>query len=126
VTQSIVNGERQEADLDMISVIPGKYLTGSGWWDDWLYTGIWQNWPIGTNTIQLTGTFSWETTPEQVKRAVTLMVYDAIKPQGDPLHRAAQWSTSNFQIVRANTNPTGIPEVDNIIDQFTRNRVPAI
>jgi hypothetical protein len=126
VTQSLVNGARTEGDLDSISVIPGKYLTGTGWWGDSTYPGNWSYWPVGTNSVQLTGTFSWENTPEQVKRAVSLMVYDAIKPSTDTLHRADRWATPNANFTVATPNPTGLPEVDGIISQFTRDRIPAI
>ena len=65
-------------------------------------------------------------TPEQVKRAVALMVYDAIKPNTDVLRRADRWFTPEAQFTMTKTQPTGMEEVDGIISQFTRNRVPAI
>ncbi len=126
VIQSIVDGKRTEGDLDQISVIPGQWLSGVGYWGDNFYTGSWQYFPLGVNSVQITGTFSWPSTPEQVKRAVSLMVYDAIKPGTDVLRRADRWATPTANFTVAVANPTGMPEVDNIIGQFTRNRIPAI
>lgn len=127
VTQSIIGGGRQEADLDMVSVIPGKFLASSGWWGDESYPGNYVAWPLGINTVQLTGQFSWLTTPEPVKRAVSLMVYDAIKPNSmNLLGRASQWSTPAGNFLAAAQNPTGLTEVDGIIAQFTRDRIPAV
>lgn len=129
VTQSLVNGERQEADLDMISIISGKALTGTGWWDDWSYPGWWVNWPLDIESVQITGTFSWATTPEQVKRAVALMVYDSIKPSAPGIRTASRYisGSTSFELPPASSDsPTGLHEVDRIIGQYTRNRIPAI
>lgn len=126
VTQSLVGGERTEGDLDQIALIPGRYLTGTGFWDDWTYSGSWTDWPIGINTVQLTGTFSWSSTPELVKRAVALMVYQEIKPSTDPLQLSERWATPTASMIMAPKDPTGITKVDEIIKQFTRSRVPVL
>jgi hypothetical protein len=128
-TQSLIEGGTlvdHDHDLDQIALIPGQHLTGTGWWGDSMYPGIWHTWPIGPQTIQVTGQFSFATTPEQIKRAVALMVYDAIKPSSDVLHRSERWATPTASVIRAPADPTGLPEVDGIISQFTRDRIPAI
>jgi hypothetical protein len=129
VTQSLVDGNRQEADLDMISVVSGKFLSGTGWWDDWTYPGIWTNWPLDIDSVQITGTFSWPVVPEQVKRAVALMVYDSIKPSAPGIRTASRYisGSTSFEMPPSTPDaPTGLNEVDRIIGQYTRNRIPAI
>lgn len=130
VTQSLLSGERQEADLDMISIVPGRYLNQTAFspsWD-WDYPASYTTWPIGVDTVSVEGTFSWATTPEPVKRAVALMVYDTIKPSAPGIHTASEWSTQSarFVLPAPDTNMTGLMEVDRIIGQFTRQRIPAV
>lgn len=75
-------------------------------------------WPCDASSVQVTGNFGWTTTPADVKRAVALMVYDHFKPQDASLRRVQGYRTADAEYSMAQTQPTGIPEVDAIIDDF--------
>lgn len=107
--------DRTEEDEDYLEIVGGQLLSHGE-----------AVWPKGVNTIRLTGKFSWGSCPEMVKRAVALMVWDLFKPLREDLHRAGSYQTSSIQVNFASSEPTGIPEADRIIAQFTRNRIPAV
>lgn len=75
----------------------------------------------GAGTVKLTGTFGWTVTPPDVKRAVALMVWDALQPRRADLHRVTSVSNTSEAISYADTEPTGMLEVDDIIQQFSRH-----
>ena len=60
-----------------------------------LFTGIW---PLGAETVRLTGKFGWAAAPEDIKRLVALRVYDLIKGNADPLSRIIQRQTFDATI----------------------------
>jgi hypothetical protein len=99
---------------DYLQVIPGQYLTLVGW------SGY--GWPRGPKAVQVAGTFGWTVTPAKVKRAVALMVYDQVKPMAPQLRKATQWSGPDITYTNDPTipGPTGMPDVDRIIRDFTR------
>lgn len=76
--------------------------------------------PQGTGTVKVTGNFSWTAVPELIKRAVAVLVYDHFKPAGDQLRTAQQWTSAEVAVNRSLTTPTGLPEVDRIIEQYNR------
>lgn len=78
-------------------------------------------WPTDANCINVTGSFGWTTTPGDVKRAVALMVWDHYKGQRGDLRRAARYQTADVTVETAETTPTGIPEVDQIIADYKRD-----
>lgn len=100
--------------LDSVEIIPGQRLS----------TG--DIWPVGPRTVKVTGDFSWLVTPDRVKRAVALMVYDHFKPEAGKLRRAERLSTPDMTVLFADTEPTGIPEVDGIIEEFTRKKAVVV
>ena len=54
--------------MDRLEVIPTSYLsTGSCYW------------PVGPQTVQVAGTFSWAVTPSDIKFAVARLVYARFK-----------------------------------------------
>jgi hypothetical protein len=50
-------------------------------------------WPMSANSISIVGKFGWAAVPTDVKRLVSLYVYDLVKPTGDPLSVITQRST---------------------------------
>lgn len=83
-------------------------------------------WPTDANCIAVTGSFGWNTTPGDVKRAVALMVWDHFKGQRGDLRRAARYQTADVTVEVADTTPTGIPEVDQIIADYKRDTYSVI
>ena len=60
-----------------------------------LSTGIW---PLGAETVRLTGKFGWAAVPDDIKRLVALKVYDMVKGNADPLSRIVQRQTFDATI----------------------------
>ena len=60
-----------------------------------LSTGIW---PLGAETVKLTGKFGWAVVPDDIKRLVALKVYDQVKGSGDALSRIVQRQTLDATI----------------------------
>lgn len=111
VTASLATGKRSIEDLDYIAVVPGRYLSDGK-----------IEWPVGSQIVRLSGTFSWAATPDEIKRAVSLMVWDiAIKTNPD-LRRASRQDIDGDQLEASTSKPTGIPEADEIIARFKRTR----
>jgi hypothetical protein len=99
---------------DYIQVIPGQYLVLQ-------YGGY--GWPVGPQAVQVIGTFGWTVTPPKVKRAIALMVYDQLKPMAPILRKVSSYRTSDTQYEYSGvdaTGPTGIPDADRIISDYTR------
>lgn len=111
VTGSLATGSRSKEDLDYIAVIPDRYLSDGK-----------EEWPVGSQVVRLTGTFSWAATPEEIKRAVSLMVWDILTRTNPDLRRASQLELDGEQLDLSASKPTGIPEADEIIGRFTRIR----
>ena len=78
-------------------------------------------WPCGPQTVQVIGSFGWTTTPERVKRAVALLVYDHFRKKGDSLYRVARWTQQGESFDRSLTTPSGIQDVDDIIADLKRD-----
>lgn len=55
-------------------------------------------WPLGAETVRLTGKFGWAAVPDDIKRLVALKVYDLIKGNADPLSRIVQRQTFDATI----------------------------
>lgn len=47
-------------------------------------------WPYGVYSMQLTGKFGWGAVPDDIKRLVSLRVYDLVKAKADPLTTITQ------------------------------------
>ena len=102
---------------DYLELPPFQHLTGvvldSGYW-----------WPLGAETVQVVGTFGWTVTPADIKRAVALLTYDAVKAQAANLRRATQLQTADAVYTYTPTDPlrpTGIDEADDIIRDYNRS-----
>lgn len=102
-------GSEAKGDLDWVELLPGEILnTDSG------------GWPWGTGTVQVTGDWDYLVTPDRVKRAVALLVWNHFAPRGDSLHRAQRWQTEQASYDASQTTPSGLPEVDAIIEDIRR------
>lgn len=79
------------------------------------------------STVELGGVdHGWTTCPADVRRAVALLVYDALKP-GNPLRqRAMSWEAGDIRYSRALTKPFGIPEVDAVVARYRHPRIGAV
>jgi hypothetical protein len=104
--------------LDWIEITPNNFLAGASF-------GLGYGWPAEPNSVTVVGTFGWTVTPTDVKRAVALMVYDHFKPVADPLRRTIAWASGDAQFSRDQSKPTGLPEVDQIISDYSRS-LPAM
>lgn len=102
-------GLARVGSLDAIAVVKGRRLVDGS-----------VGWPIGLETVRVTGTFSWGACPEAIKEAVALLVFDMVSPKRADLHRAEKWETKEHLISVARTIPTGIPRVDQVIDEYRR------
>lgn len=52
-------------------------------------------WPLGGDTVRLTGKFGWAAVPWDIKRLVALRVYTLLKPSSDPLQTIVQRTTAD-------------------------------
>jgi len=111
-------GAKRIGDHDWIEVV-----TDTGGLVGTMYTYAW---PIGPATVEVTGSFGWVTTPADIKRAVALMVWDHFKPQQDTLRRAVRWTAQGETFEAAASQPTGIPEVDQLIAEYRREDVVVV
>jgi hypothetical protein len=100
--ESFTGDYSQIAHGSKVSIISGLYVWPTGW-------------PGDVQNVAVTGSFGWPTTPDEVRRAVSLMVWDVVKPQGDILGRSEPTGYTNPQSL-----PTGIPDTDNVIAFFCR------
>lgn len=103
-------GSEEIGKLDWIELLPGERLNTQ--------TG---GWPWGTGTVQVTGNWDYLVTPDRVKRAVALLVWNHFAPRGDSLHRAQRWQTEQASYDASLTTPSGLPEVDAIIEDLRRS-----
>ncbi len=108
------------ASVDYLELVPFKYLSGVANYGQWGYYGG-MAWPPDPMSVEVAGAFGWLVTPADVKRAVALMVYDALKPIRADLGRVDRYSTADTSFVMSATSPTGIPEADDIIARYTRD-----
>ena len=71
--------------------------------------------------------YGWPTTPHAVKRAVALLVWDALKAQGGGRHLARRWvaGDTEFEADRDPDDSFGIPEVDRVVRRY-RLRYPRV
>lgn len=99
----------EEHIYDYVEMIPQEFLNDG--------TGVW---PAGNKTVQVTGAFGWAATPEAIKRACALAVWNILAAKSPEERRASEWSTKDARYVASDTLPTGLPEADTIIKQFTR------
>lgn len=105
---------RSKDALDTLDVVPG----GPG------LSGVSEGsfvWPCGPQTVQVIGTSGWTTTPERVKRAVALLVWDHFAPRGDSVYRAQRWQTEQASYDASISEPSGLPEVDKIVADLKRD-----
>jgi len=101
-------------DFDYVELIVGNGgLTGypSDHWN--MYA-----WPADAGSVSVNGTFGWTTTPGDVKRAVALMVFDHFKPIRNDLRRTQSFTTADSAVNLSASDPTGIPEADDIITDY--------
>jgi hypothetical protein len=100
-------GTEQVGKLDWLEILSGESLS----------TGAW---PVGTGTVRVTGNWSYATCPDNVKLAIAMLVYDRFRAKGDSLYRVQRWTAEGASFDRSLTEPTGLPEVDTIIEQMRR------
>lgn len=101
-------GDYSQIDHEsIISLWPGMYLWPGGW-------------PGGYRNISIVGNLGWPACPDEIKRALALMVWGVAKPGAEPLNRAVRWSTASESYDAGMTSPTGLPEADAIIKRFRR------
>ena len=106
---------RKSLDSAGTSMVEGRT---SDWLDAMssLSTGVW---PLGAETVRLTGKFGWAAVPTDIKRLVALKVYDLVKGNGDPMTRIIQRQTLDATITY------GPPEEITAIE-FRYRRQPAL
>jgi hypothetical protein len=100
-----------ENTLDWLEVTPGQILSTGG------------SWPIGPNAVKITGNWSWAAVPDRIKRAVAILVYDRFRAKGDSLMRAERWATDQASYDLSNSKPSGLPEVDEIVEAYRRKEL---
>lgn len=106
------DGARRVREFDTLSVIPaGPGLSGTR--SPWCFDK--------GRTVTVAADFGWTTTPGDIRRAVALLVYDHFKPVDKSLRRAERWQTESASYSQALTEPTGLPEVDDIIKEYRRD-----
>jgi hypothetical protein len=99
---------------DWLDLVPDSAgLVGPSVWDRF-------TWPVGPQTVQVSGTFGWTTTPGDIKRACALMVWDIFKREGGDVRRAQRWARGELTIERATDTLTGLPEADETLKVFRR------
>ena len=100
--------------LDHLDIIPG----GSG-----LSTGY-MTWPVGPQTVRVTGQFSWATTPSEIKWAVARLCYARFKESRADLDRAETLTNAGVTLRFLESDaehPTGLREVDEIVADYKRD-----
>lgn len=108
-------GDARQVEVDdVIEIVPGQALASGS-----------ATWPVGFQTVRLSGTFDWASCPMDVKRAVALMCWERVKSPGDSLRLSQRWQTQAESFDRSLTTPTGMPEADEIIARYRRIRVVA-
>jgi hypothetical protein len=108
------------SSLDSAGIIAmgiGDYLEVAG--DKVLRSGF-DYWPDGEDKVRITGKFGWKETPNDIKLATAMLVFDRMKPDSDVLRRAERWQTNDAEFSRSRSGPTGLPVVDRVIDSFRR------
>jgi hypothetical protein len=81
-------------------------------------------WPVGPQTVQVVGTFSWAVTPGDIKYAVSRLVYAKFKESRADLDRAETLTNAGVTLRFLETDadhPTGIREVDEILTDYSRD-----
>jgi hypothetical protein len=104
-------GDYRLGDVDFLDIV-GSGITGSLFY-----------WPLGTRSVQVNGTFSWNVTPADIKRAVARLVYEHFKEQRPDVDRAETLTNAGVTLRFLETDdahPTGIREVDQVIQRFYR------
>jgi hypothetical protein len=95
-----------QAKQDWLEVIPSRMLsTGADYW------------PVGPQTVQLTGKFGWGVVPDDIKRLVALQVYALVRPSADPLTTVQQVNYGDHVEVRGESR-----EAAEIVKQYRRRR----
>ena len=102
-------GEPTVEDQDLVTLIDGRALS----------TGA-TAWPTGVNVVRLTGQFGWPATPDRIKRAVAIKVWDHYRNWNPDLRRAARMTT--FEGVTYELAEQ-FPEILEILREFTRDRL---
>jgi hypothetical protein len=83
-------------------------------------------WPMDVWGVEVEGTFGWASTPTDIKRAVALLTYNHFKPIRHDLGWSVTWRTEDASMDRAQTEPSGIPEVDEIVARYQRADVAVL
>jgi hypothetical protein len=85
------------------------------------------NWPIGVNNVDVHYAHGFAEPPAPVKRAALLLAVDYVVPSNLPARATAQSTDlGQFRLsIAGREGPTGIPEVDAVIEAFGRAR-PAV
>lgn len=96
---------RQIHKEDLVKIVAGIGLSGG------------PSWPNDRQCVRITGTFDWPTTPPEVKRAVALMVWDAVKAMGDYAQRATRLSNNDGVYEGFGSLP---PKAADIVERFSR------
>lgn len=78
-------------------------------------------WPVGTQTVQISGTIGWTVTPGDIKRATALLVWDHFERESGDVRRASRWARGDLTVERASDSLTGMPEADDLLRPFIRN-----
>jgi hypothetical protein len=103
-------GAVQLGELDWLDLVPlSAGLTGLSVTNPWA-------WPVGPQTVQVTGDFGWTVTPGDIKRATALYVWDLFFRQAGDLGRARAFSRGDARIELAD----GVPEADEILKDYMR------
>lgn len=110
-------GAVRVGDIDYLAIIGTTGLTTTP--DAW-------TWPVGTQTVQVSGTFGWTTCPGDIKRAVAMIVWDVFKREGGDVRRASRWARGDLTVERATDTMTGLPEADEILKGYTRAAAVAV
>ena len=80
-------------------------------------------WPEGWQTVQIVGKFGWSAPPNDIKRLVAMLVYDAVKPLNNHLRKAEKLQTDQSSIIYVNADDPdalGIPQADAIVRRYKR------
>jgi hypothetical protein len=88
---------------------------------DYLELRTWPAWSAWPQMVRVIGNFAWPETPVDIKRATALMVWDWVKPLGDPLMRSDRWQTADTLVDLSSPNPTRIPAANDILNRYRRS-----